>query len=90
MLHHRQVQLGTELQSCPHDVVVEDGFAVIGHSHRASPLQCSKVSKRSAARAAGCRGNREHVDHSAALRLPQPCDPLSCIHDRRGVWHGAD
>src|SRR5205807_7641712 len=39
VLHYGKVQLGPEPQSYTHDVIVEDGFGVIGNRHRTRALQ---------------------------------------------------
>src|SRR5207244_3019783 len=90
MLNHRKINLGGGPQGLAHDVITQDGLAIVSDSHRACALQTTKVGKHSTlAGMSSCR-HRKNVDHCTALRLLHPRDPFGRIQNRVGVWHAAN
>src|ERR1035438_2236897 len=90
MLHDREIQFRAEAQSHAHDVVVENGLAVVGDGDRSRPLQGAEVGESSALAAPGGGGDGEDVDQGCALGIAEPCDPFRGVNYGRGVGHGAD
>ncbi len=90
VLHDREIQLSAEKESLTHDVVFEDGLAVVGDGDRSGGVQRTEVGERgSLARSRG-GGNGKDVDDGTAFRLAKPFDPLHRIDDWNSVGHGAD
>src|SRR5579864_1390542 len=90
VLYHRKIQLRAKAESHAHDVVVENGLAVVGDGDGPDALQGAEVSERSSAASARGSGDGKDVDHGSALRTAQPGDPFWSIDYGRGVGHGAD
>ena len=90
VLHDGKIQLRTETQSHAHDVIVEDGLAVVGDGDGSGALKCREVGERATFAAAGGGGDGKDIDHGSALGIPQPSDPFRRVDHRRGVGHGAD
>ena len=68
VLHHGKIQLRAQAQRHAHDVIFEDGLAVIGNRHRSGALQGREVGQRSAAAAARGGADGKNVDHAPRAR----------------------
>jgi len=65
VLDNREIQLAAERQCLAHDVVVEDGLAVVGDGDGSSGLQRTKIAEGGAFAAARRSGDRKHISPSA-------------------------
>ena len=90
VLHDGQVQVSSQQQSPAHDLIIENGFAIVSHAHCPGSPQGGEVGERGPATGAGGGGDGKHVHHCSSLRLSLPGDPLGCIYHRSGVGHGAN
>ena len=90
MLNHREVNLSGDPQGLAHDVLTQNGPAVVSNSHSACTLQAAKVGKRRTLAGMGRGRHWENVDHRAALWLLRPRDPFGRIQNWVRVWHAAD
>ena len=68
--------VAAERRALTHDVVVKDGFAVVGDSDGAGGLEGRVVGERLAEGAAGCRRDGEDASGSTALRRLHPAHDL--------------
>ena len=90
MLNDAQPHARRRGQGLAHDVVFEDGVAVVGDSHSAGGFERRIVVERLAFRSAGSSGNREDANHRAAFRRLHPARDLRRVVHRTGVGHGCD
>src|SRR6202035_5416087 len=72
VLHDRKIQLRAETKRGAHDLVVENGLAVVGDGDGSGALQCREISEICAARFARGSSDREDVHDRAALWTAQP------------------
>ena len=89
MLHHRQIQFGSQLQCRPHRVVIQNWFPVVGDRNRSCLLQCAEIGKTLSLARARRRGNRKNVHHSSTFGTAQPVHPVRRIHNGRCIRHSA-
>src|SRR5258708_3415746 len=90
VLHDWKIQLSTETQRHAHDVVIENGLAVVGYRYRSRALPGGEVGERSSAAPARSSGNGEDVNDGTTLRITLPRAPFSRADHGRGAWHGAN
>src|SRR6185437_2614054 len=69
MLNHRKVEFRSKPQSFAHDVVVEDGLAVVSDGDCARALQREKIRRRDSLAALRRGGDGKNIHDRAALVL---------------------
>src|SRR5579864_3256747 len=90
MLDYRQVERGRCDQSLAHDLVVEDGLAIIAQGHGPGALEGREVGELFTAAANGRSSNGEDIYVSAASGIKHPARDFRRVVHRVGIRHGAD
>ncbi len=90
MLGEGDIEAGAGDQGCAHDVVVEDGLAVVGESNRSRCVEGGHVGELLAERAKGDGGHGEDADGGVAFRGEDVLHGGNAIGDGGGVGHGDD